>query len=62
MIFYHRVLNLPDETPSKNVIDNDAELDRWIKKYNLKKQQESTGGSKFKSAKDHNSTISFGRK
>ena len=62
MMFYNRVLNLPDATPSQKVLENDAELDKWIREYNLKKRAERTGSDKPKSAKDHKNIIKFGSK
>ena len=59
MMFYSRVLNLPDGAPPENVINNDTELDNWIRKYNLDKQAERTGRDRPKSAKDHKNLISF---
>jgi len=61
-MFYDRIYNIPDGAPSKEIIDNDAMLDQWIEKYNLRKKAERTGESKSgakKSAEQHKHIIRF---
>lgn len=46
LIFYGKIYDIP-EGPSQDIIDNDAQLDKWIYEYNIKTRAEkaSAGGN-----------------
>ena len=60
--FYGKIYAIPDGPP-EHIIENDAQLDKWIYEYNIKQRAKNrpSGGAKGakKSASDHKHVISF---
>lgn len=59
--FYDNIRSIPDDSPDAKTMENDYLLDKWIKKYNMKKRSDQAKDKVGKkgSAKKHGSVITF---